>query len=217
MKSLFLLQSAYFLPCSSFVSTAQLGQTCYIHFLLCSCQTSFRNTKQDREGWLLLNGLCMVNGHIRSLTLCLSGSLSRCWCWLLAAVINVSHKQTHTENTPTRLSVPLCFTNICTNTSRETGRQRASQCVIFMHTRKGMLVTANTHTEVLTHTWMEPGSILAVLSIRLGHSTALIPIGWLSHRPDKHTHTQSCFHHFRGHYTQFLKTDTHPKHNHHLP
>lgn len=43
-----------------------------------SCQPSFRNTKQERGGWMQLNVPCLISRHTRCLTLSVSSSP----CWL---------------------------------------------------------------------------------------------------------------------------------------
>lgn len=168
--------------------------------LLCSCQASFRNAKQDREGWLLLNELCMVNRHIRSLTSCLSGSSSFCWCWLLAAVINVSNKQTHTGERVGGGGNALCFTSICTNTSRQAGSVSLTLYFIFIHTHRGMRIPAN------------PSHTLEWSLDLYFYTDGTDPHGWLSDKPGKYTH--GCVfitsENITVDYIHFLKTNSHP-------
>lgn len=103
---------------------------------LCGSQASCWNAKQDGEGWLLLNGPRVANGHTRWPALCLSVSSSH--RWLLTVVINVSHRHTLKQNTDKSV---LSFRSFrCTNTLRQIG------CLSLCH-----LYYTEEHESLQTH------------------------------------------------------------------
>lgn len=147
---------------------------------LCGRQASCWNAKQDGEGWLLLNGPRVANGHTRWPALCLSVSSSH--RWLLTVVINVSHRHTLKQNTDKSV---LSFRSFrCTNTLRQIGC--LSLCHLYYTEEHESL---QTHP-VLAHTLEWSLDLYVQCYPSDWYLTALIlTADWVIDQTHTHTHT----------------------------
>lgn len=146
---------------------------------LCGRQASCWNAKQDGEGWLLLNGPRVANGHTRWPALCLSVSSSH--RWLLTVVINVSHRHTLKQNTDKSV---LSFRSFrCTNTLRQIG------CLSLCHLYTQKNTSPCKHTQCshthLSGVWIFTCSVIHQTGTWLHWSSRLTE--WST----RHTHTRT--------------------------
>lgn len=146
---------------------------------LCGRQASCWNAKQDGEGWLLLNGPRVANGHTRWPALCLSVSSSH--RWLLTVVINVSHRHTLKQNTDKSV---LSFRSFrCTNTLRQIG------CLSLCHLYTQKNTSPCKHTQCshthLSGVWIFTCSVIHQTGTWLHWSSRLTE--WST----RHTHTHT--------------------------
>lgn len=175
-----------FRPAGLLVSLQNLIKFTVVMPFLCGRQASCWNAKQDREGWLLLNGPRVVNGHTRPLALCLSVSSSR--RWLLAVVINVSHRHTLKQNTDKSVHSFRSFR--CANTPRQIG------CLSLCHLYTQKNTSLCKHTEC-SHTPEWSLDLYVHCYPSDWYLTALIPAaGWVIDQTHKHTRHWMFSHHF---------------------